>query len=79
MGELCRILDKGNSKFIDGLKKRWQDFCAKVQFYAVWKKVMKPPMTLDGGESFYCLSRDENSTLFGTSRFFYVSLGDKVI
>ncbi|CAM4530089.1 unnamed protein product [Leuciscus chuanchicus] len=55
MDELCRILDKGNSKFIDGLKKRWEDFCAKVQFYAVWKKVMKPPMTLDGGKSFYCL------------------------
>lgn len=48
-------MDKGNNKFIDGLKKRWEDFCAKVQFYAVWKKVMKPPMTLDGGKSFYCL------------------------
>ncbi|KAG1935728.1 hypothetical protein F2P79_019032 [Pimephales promelas] len=57
MGELCRILDKGNSKFIDGLKKRWQDFCAKVQFYAVWKKVMKPPMTLDGVEYAMALFR----------------------
>lgn len=57
MGELCRILDKGNSKFIDQLKKRWEDFCTKVQFYAVWKKVMKPPMTLDGGKLFYLVHR----------------------
>ncbi|KAF7691446.1 hypothetical protein HF521_011743 [Silurus meridionalis] len=48
MGELCRILNKGNSKFIDEIKKRWEDFCGKVQFYTVWKKVMKPPMSLDG-------------------------------
>ncbi|KAI7789478.1 hypothetical protein IRJ41_007726 [Triplophysa rosa] len=48
MGELCRILDKGNSKLMDQLKKLWEHFCTKVQFYAVWKKVMKPPMTLDG-------------------------------
>ncbi|XP_034078667.1 uncharacterized protein LOC117550355 [Gymnodraco acuticeps] len=28
-------------------KKRWDDFVAKVQFYGVLKKAMKPPMTLD--------------------------------
>ncbi|RXN33942.1 hypothetical protein ROHU_015200 [Labeo rohita] len=57
MGELCWILDKGNSKFMDKLKKRWEDFCAKVQFYAVWRKVMKPPMTLDGVEYAIALFR----------------------
>ena len=56
MSELWWILDMGNSKFIDEVKKRWEDFCFKVQFYGVWKKVMKPPMTLDGGKSFYYLS-----------------------
>lgn len=50
MDELCRILDKGNKKFTDEVKKRWEDFCAKVQFYGVWKKVMKPPMNMDGGK-----------------------------
>ncbi|KAF1384393.1 hypothetical protein PFLUV_G00119670 [Perca fluviatilis] len=50
MSELRRILDKDNSTFIDEVKKRWEDFCAKVQFYGVSKKVMKPPMNLDTGE-----------------------------
>ncbi|KAL7402141.1 hypothetical protein ABVT39_010360 [Epinephelus coioides] len=50
MDELRRILDKGNKKFTDEVKKRWEDFCAKVQFYGVWKKVMKPPMNMDGVE-----------------------------
>ena len=46
MGELQRLLDMGNSKLIHEAKKRLEDFCFKVQFYGVWKKVMKPPMTL---------------------------------
>ncbi|XP_078143695.1 uncharacterized protein LOC144542119 [Centroberyx gerrardi] len=50
MDELRRVLDKGNRKYIAEVKKRWEDFCSKVQFYGVWKKVMKPPMTLDGVE-----------------------------
>lgn len=45
----CRLHDNGNIHFIDVVKKRWEDLCAKVQFYSVLKKVMKPPMTLNGG------------------------------
>jgi len=56
MGELRRILDKGNPKFIEQVKKRWDDFCGLVQFYGVSKKVMKPTMTLDAGTSFSCVS-----------------------
>lgn len=52
MGELQRILANGNHKFIDEVKKKWEDFCTKVQFYGVWKKAMKPPMTLDASKSF---------------------------
>ncbi|KAG7456399.1 hypothetical protein JOB18_013551 [Solea senegalensis] len=57
MGELQRILANGNHKFIEEVKKRWEDFCTKVQFYAVWKKAMKPPMTLDATESVIALYR----------------------
>ncbi|XP_078141268.1 uncharacterized protein LOC144539602 [Centroberyx gerrardi] len=57
MDELRRILDKGNRKYIAEVKKRWEDFCSKVQFYRVWKKVMKPPMTLDGVEFAIALFR----------------------
>ncbi|KAI9536002.1 hypothetical protein NQZ68_038409, partial [Dissostichus eleginoides] len=49
MSELRRLLDKDNHKYIAEVKKRWDDFVAKVQFYGVSKKAMKPPMTLDGG------------------------------
>ncbi|KAK1902494.1 Hemocyanin A-type units Ode to Odg [Dissostichus eleginoides] len=50
MSELRRLLDKDNHKYIAEVKKRWDDFVAKVQFYGVSKKAMKPPMTLDGVE-----------------------------
>ncbi|KAM7399880.1 hypothetical protein PAMP_019118 [Pampus punctatissimus] len=49
MDELRRILDKDNSKFISEVKKRWADFCSMVQFYGVWRKVLKPPMSLGPG------------------------------
>ncbi|XP_026114434.1 uncharacterized protein LOC113092877 isoform X2 [Carassius auratus] len=48
MDELGRILEKGNPRFIPKLKARWESFCSKAQFYGVYKKVLKPPMTLDG-------------------------------
>ncbi|KAA0721437.1 hypothetical protein E1301_Tti023197 [Triplophysa tibetana] len=48
MDELGRILDKGNPRFIPKLKARWESFCSKAQFYGVYKKVLKPPMNLDG-------------------------------
>ncbi|KAI9517038.1 hypothetical protein NQZ68_008292 [Dissostichus eleginoides] len=41
--------EENNHKYIAEVKKRWDDFVAKVQFYGVSKKAMKPPMTLDGG------------------------------
>ncbi|XP_029965818.1 uncharacterized protein LOC115401676 [Salarias fasciatus] len=44
MDELQRILDQGNSHFIPDLKKRWGTFCTKIQFYGVFKKVMRPPV-----------------------------------
>ncbi|XP_042357361.1 uncharacterized protein LOC121954098 isoform X2 [Plectropomus leopardus] len=50
MDELQRILDKDNGNFIDELKGRWHDFCQKVQFFGVWKKMLKPPMGMDKAE-----------------------------
>ncbi|KAG7333087.1 hypothetical protein KOW79_003222 [Hemibagrus wyckioides] len=48
MDELGQILDKGNPRIIPKLKARWENFCSKAQFYGVYKKVLKLPMTLDG-------------------------------
>ena len=47
MDELRRIIDGTNCKYIEEMKGRWADFCAKVQFYGVWKKALKPPFPLD--------------------------------
>uniref|UniRef100_A0AAV2J1J5 Uncharacterized protein n=1 Tax=Knipowitschia caucasica TaxID=637954 RepID=A0AAV2J1J5_KNICA len=47
MDELRRILGGTNSRYIEEVKGRWAEFCAKVQFYGVWKKVLKPPFPLD--------------------------------
>uniref|UniRef100_A0A0F8AIX2 Uncharacterized protein n=2 Tax=Larimichthys crocea TaxID=215358 RepID=A0A0F8AIX2_LARCR len=57
MDELRRILDKDNSKFLDEVKKRWADFSSMVQFYGVWRKVLKPPMSLGAVESNIALFR----------------------
>ncbi|XP_057183497.1 uncharacterized protein LOC130550133 isoform X2 [Triplophysa rosa] len=46
MDELRRILG-GNHKYLEEMKGRWADFCAKVQFYGVWKKLLKPSFPLD--------------------------------
>ncbi|KAK3572869.1 hypothetical protein QTP86_009054 [Hemibagrus guttatus] len=48
MDELGQILDKGNPRIIPKLKTCWENFYSKAQFYGVYKKVLKPPMTLDG-------------------------------
>ncbi|XP_071321055.1 uncharacterized protein [Trachinotus anak] len=45
MDELQRILNQGNSHFIPELKNRWGTFCEKAQFYGVFKKVMRPPLS----------------------------------
>ncbi|KAM7388986.1 hypothetical protein PAMP_022987 [Pampus punctatissimus] len=45
MDELQRILNQGNSHFIPELKNRWWTFCEKAQFYGVFKKVMRPPLS----------------------------------
>ncbi|KAI4801507.1 hypothetical protein KUCAC02_019402 [Chaenocephalus aceratus] len=50
MGELRRLLDKDNSHSIDEMLERWQDFYQKVQFYVVWKKMLKPPLGMDKAE-----------------------------
>ncbi|KAI4886745.1 hypothetical protein NFI96_004616, partial [Prochilodus magdalenae] len=47
MDELRRILGGTNPKYIDETKKKWENFCASVQFYGVWKKVLKPPIPLN--------------------------------
>ncbi|CAI5678314.1 unnamed protein product [Oreochromis niloticus] len=47
MDELCRIVGGSNCKCIDQMKGRWAEFCSKVQFYGIWKKVLKPPLPLD--------------------------------
>lgn len=47
MDELRRIVDGTNSRYIEEVKGRWAEFCTKVQFYSVWKKVLKPPFPLD--------------------------------
>ncbi|XP_077939168.1 uncharacterized protein LOC144411419 isoform X2 [Gasterosteus aculeatus] len=47
MDELRRIVGGTNSRYIEEVKGRWADFCAKVQFYGVWKKALKPPFPLD--------------------------------
>lgn len=47
MDELRRIVGGTNCKYIEETKGRWADFCAKVQFYGVWKKALKPPFPLD--------------------------------
>ncbi|XP_051809819.1 uncharacterized protein LOC127535544 [Acanthochromis polyacanthus] len=44
MDELQRILNQGNPHFIAELKNRWKTFCEKIQFYGVFKKVMRPPL-----------------------------------
>ncbi|XP_019212533.1 uncharacterized protein LOC109201347 isoform X2 [Oreochromis niloticus] len=47
MDELRRIVGGSNCKCIDQMKGRWAEFCSKVQFYGIWKKVLKPPLPLD--------------------------------
>ncbi|KAL3973270.1 amine sulfotransferase [Sarotherodon galilaeus] len=47
MDELRRIVGGFNCKYIDQMKGRWAEFCSKVQFYGIWKKVLKPPLPLD--------------------------------
>uniref|UniRef100_A0A3Q3EFS4 Si:ch211-208g1.1 n=1 Tax=Labrus bergylta TaxID=56723 RepID=A0A3Q3EFS4_9LABR len=48
MDELQQILNQGNSHFIPELKNRWGTFCEKIQFYGVFKKVMRPPLADKG-------------------------------
>uniref|UniRef100_A0AAV2LU40 Uncharacterized protein n=1 Tax=Knipowitschia caucasica TaxID=637954 RepID=A0AAV2LU40_KNICA len=47
MDELRRILDSNNSRYLSETRARWRDFCQKVQFLGVWKKILKPPMGMD--------------------------------
>lgn len=47
--ELRRILDKDNPRFLEEVKERLDAFYRLVQFFAVVKKVVKPPMPTDRG------------------------------
>ncbi|KAL7406521.1 hypothetical protein ABVT39_021316 [Epinephelus coioides] len=49
LDELRRIVQPSNAQYISEMKERWESFSSKVQFYAVMKKAMKPPRTLNGG------------------------------
>nr|XP_054607445.1 uncharacterized protein LOC129167182 [Nothobranchius furzeri] len=57
LGELRRILDPHNNKFISQIKQRWQEFCSRVEFYGVSKKAMNPPMTMDKTEAHLALMK----------------------
>ncbi|RVE55368.1 hypothetical protein OJAV_G00237060 [Oryzias javanicus] len=46
MDELCRNVGGANLKNIEEMKGRWKNFCAKVQFFAVWKKALRPPFSI---------------------------------
>lgn len=48
MDELRRIVDQGNSRFLQQLETRWEALYVKAQFYGVYKKVMKPPLFDEG-------------------------------
>ncbi|CAL8265036.1 unnamed protein product [Gadus morhua 'NCC'] len=51
MDELQRIVGGTNSRYIEEVKGRWADFCAKVQFYDVWKKALDIHwMSVESGE-----------------------------
>uniref|UniRef100_A0AAV2LWV3 Uncharacterized protein n=1 Tax=Knipowitschia caucasica TaxID=637954 RepID=A0AAV2LWV3_KNICA len=57
LGELRRILEPENKKFISQIKLRWEEFCSRVEFYGVSKKAMKPPMTMDKTEAHLALMK----------------------
>ena len=54
--ELRRILDKDNPRFLEDVKERLDAFYRMVQFFAVWKKIIKPPMPTDRGILFCSLT-----------------------
>lgn len=50
LDELRRILDNNNSNYVEELRERWLEFKSRVSFYGVYKKAMKPPMSLSAGK-----------------------------
>lgn len=54
MDELRRILQRDNMDFISEVKERWVEFCKQVQFYGVFKKVLKSPVGMSKGR-LHCL------------------------
>ncbi|XP_029966657.1 uncharacterized protein LOC115402283 [Salarias fasciatus] len=50
MEELRRILDKDNTQYINQVKERWHDFSQNVQFFGMWKKLLKSPMGMEKTE-----------------------------
>ncbi|CAL8383563.1 unnamed protein product [Arctogadus glacialis] len=49
LDELRRILNN-NSNYVEELRERWLEFKSRVSFYRVYKKAMKPPMSLSAEE-----------------------------
>lgn len=62
--ELGHILGDTNRTYIDDTKKRWETFCANVQFYGLWKKVLKHliPVDMRGGMYYNLHLSDPNPT-----------------
>ncbi|CAL8282902.1 unnamed protein product [Boreogadus saida] len=50
LDELGRILNNNNSNYVEELRERWLEFKSRVSFYGVYKKAMKPPMSLSAEE-----------------------------
>ncbi|KAL2102087.1 hypothetical protein ACEWY4_003848 [Coilia grayii] len=50
LDELQQVIQPTNSHYISEMQSRWRTFYSKVQFYAIMKKAMKPPKTLNGVE-----------------------------
>lgn len=56
MDELRQILLLfwDNLEYVTEVKTRWAEFCQKVQFYGVFKKVLKSPVGTGKGKSLIC-------------------------
>ncbi|KAK7895556.1 hypothetical protein WMY93_020881 [Mugilogobius chulae] len=47
LDEMQRIIEPKNPNYMAETRARWENFFSKVKFYAVMKKAMKPPKTLN--------------------------------
>lgn len=50
LDELRRLISNNDKDYLKNLRERWRNFQEKLMFYAVFKKTMRPPMTLSDDE-----------------------------